>query len=481
LYVTGTDAAVGGRPVVGERQAMPDLIVVIPGITGSVLATDDGDVWALSGRAIATGLLPPGRSLRRLKLREGIGDEEPDDGLRATALMSDLHLLPGVWSPIKGYPLLLEELRRRFTISGDGAGQPTNLLAFPYDWRLSNVASARRLRDAVVPSLDRWRQRTRNPDAELVLVCHSMGGLVARWFLEVLGGWELTRWLVTIGTPFQGAPKALGALTNGVSKGWGAFKVDLTEAVRSFPSTYQLLPTYDCLDVGDGGGLRHLTTAPVPDLQTDMVRRAAEFHATIAERARQRPADAYRTLAIKGVRQPTFQSARLTHDGVALVREYGGLDRGGDGTVPRPSAHPPEWPDEYAGNTVAAAQRHSTLQETEEVFVQLFSVLSSGRLGGWLGGEQIGIEVPELLAAGTPLVVEATAKEDDLGLLAAVADEEGRPVGPPALLDPLGDGRYQAELEPLGPGVFQITVSSAVPTRQVDPVADVVVVYQPPA
>jgi hypothetical protein len=76
---------------------MADVVVVIPGITGSVLARD-GDVWALSASAIASGLFSVGRSLRRLKLPEGIGDDEPDDRVVATGLMPDLHVLPGVWS-----------------------------------------------------------------------------------------------------------------------------------------------------------------------------------------------------------------------------------------------------------------------------------------------------------------------------------------------------------------------------------------------
>jgi len=33
-----------------------------------------------------------------------------------------------------------------------------------------------------------WRAKSGNPDAQLVLVGHSIGGLVARYFVEVLGG-----------------------------------------------------------------------------------------------------------------------------------------------------------------------------------------------------------------------------------------------------------------------------------------------------
>jgi hypothetical protein len=460
---------------------MADVVVVIPGITGSVLARD-GDVWALSGRALASGLFSLGRSLRRLKLPEGIGDDEPDDGVVATGLMPDLHVLPGVWSPIKGYSGLMEDLRDQLGLTEATKDTPGNLIAFPYDWRLSNVVSGRRLHEAVVPALEQWRNHTRNPAAKLVLICHSMGGLVARWFLEPLGGWELTRWLVTVGTPYQGAVNALESLAaEEVTKGWGPFRVDLTEVVRSLPSIYQLLPTYPCVDMGQGG-MSSLAEAQVPHLATDMLEGAARFHRVIADKVRQRPPDAYRILAIKGIRQPTAQSVRLRSDGVEILRAYGGDDKGGDGTVPRPSSHPPEWTDEYGGNTVAAAQRHATLQETQEVFTQLFSMLTTGTKGAWMGGEQVGMDVPDLLAAGEPLVVEVSAEQPNLALMATVSPLDGeQPAAEPQLLAPLGDGRYRAQFEALGPGTYQTTVASAVSSRPVDPVSDVTIVWQPGA
>ena len=44
----------------------------------------------------------------------------------------------------------------------------------------------------VIPVLERWRQSTGNPDAKLVFICHSMGGLVARYFPVPPGGRRLT-------------------------------------------------------------------------------------------------------------------------------------------------------------------------------------------------------------------------------------------------------------------------------------------------
>jgi hypothetical protein len=467
-----------------QEQSLDDLLVVVPGITGSVLANGGGEVWALSGRAIMRGVLTLGRSVDRLTLPEGFGatlpenegEGVPNDGVEATRLMPDLHVLPGMWSPIKGYSGLIDEFRRQFSVTEDFADRPGNLIGFPYDWRLSNAVSGRRLAARVVPALERWRTQSGNPEAKLVLVCHSMGGLVARWFLEVLGGWELTRWLVTVGTPYQGAVNALETLANGVSKGLGPFKKDLSGLVRSFPSVYELLPTYPCLDPGVGE-LRLLTESSA-GLDTGMIASASLFHRRIAEKLAQRDPAAYGIVAIKGIHQPTSQSALLTDDGIQALRIYGGIDRGGDGTVPRPSAHPPEWPTE-GGHTVWAAQRHSTLQETEAVYSQLFGLLT-GRLGTWMGGEQIGLEVPELLPVGEDVEVEVSADDHSLALIVALTNhDDPKPVAAPELMTNLGEGRYTAKFSGLSPGTYQVTVTSAVATRPVDPVADVAIVWDP--
>ena len=114
---------------------------------------------------------------------------------------------------------------------------------FAYDWRLSNRWTAELLKERVESALTRWRESApERSDAKVVFVCHSMGGLVARWYLDVLGGAEIARALVTLGTPHRGALKALEQLVNGVRKGPGPLKVDLTGFARSLPSSYELLP-----------------------------------------------------------------------------------------------------------------------------------------------------------------------------------------------------------------------------------------------
>ena len=65
------------------------------------------------------------------------------------------------------------------------------------------TGSPRRLKEQTDRWLWEWRRES--PEAKLILVGHSMGGLVARYFLECLEGWRDTRQLVTFGTPYRGS------------------------------------------------------------------------------------------------------------------------------------------------------------------------------------------------------------------------------------------------------------------------------------
>jgi hypothetical protein len=58
-------------------------------------------------------------------------------------------------------------------------------------------------------------------------------------------------------------------------------------------------------------------------------------------------------------------------------------------------------------------------------------------------------------------------------------DEDGRDHGAPLLMHALGDGRYLAEIDRLPEGAWRVTVQSATPARQVEPVSDWTLVCNP--
>jgi pimeloyl-ACP methyl ester carboxylesterase len=308
--------------------APTDLVVVLPGILGSTLRRDGRLVWAPSAGSALRAIATFGASLRRLELPAGIGDQHPGDGVEPAALMPDLHVLPGIWTAVKGYDTLLARLRRLgYREPGPGA-PPGNLLPVPYDWRLSCRYNAQRLAAIIEPALQRWRdQGGPYADAEVVFVCHSMGGLIARWYIEQCGGAEITRKLITLGTPYRGAARALGQLVNGAHPGLGPLRIDLTRFARSMPSLHQLLPEYACLQ--HGGDLAKTTAITLSELDTAMVADAMRFHTDLRDAEAGRPASLAATHAIVGTTQPTATTARLAGGRLELDDTYQDQDLAG--------------------------------------------------------------------------------------------------------------------------------------------------------
>jgi pimeloyl-ACP methyl ester carboxylesterase len=358
-------------------ETLRDLAILIPGITGSVLQKDGKDVWAPSTGAGLNALWSLGSSLRGLTLSGDDSDvDDLQDGIIATQIIPDVHFIPGLWK-IDGYTMLTKLITETFAVEHGRleSVRPANFFEFPYDWRRDNRAAARKLKRFINDALPRWRNHSGASDAKCILLAHSMGGLVARHYLELLEGWRDCRALVTFGTPHRGSPKALNMLSNG-------YKIlfDLTEPLRSFTSVYQLLPIYPIVDVG-GDCKRISEVDGLPGLDRKCSEKSLRFHREIesaVDAHRKDPAyldplTSYRILPVVGVAQPTLQSAifknrQLSVDN-ALPPGIPDQLRGGDGTVPRVSATPIELTNDFRDTFIA--ERHAALQSNPKVLDDL--------------------------------------------------------------------------------------------------------------
>ena len=120
---------------------------------------------------------------------------------------------------------------------------------FAYDWRQDNVQSARALH-ALIEAV---RRDYADPALRVDLVAHSMGGLIARYYLrfgtrDVLDGQEQqvtmegsksVRKLVLLGTPNLGSVSSLHAFLSGEPVGFGRIA---PATLATMPSAYQLFP-----------------------------------------------------------------------------------------------------------------------------------------------------------------------------------------------------------------------------------------------
>jgi len=455
------------------RKVMRDVVVCLPGIMGSVLKKDGRDVWNVSGGALIGALTTLGRNIGDLKLEDDPADaDDLGDGITAPETLHDVHLIPGLWK-IDGYTKLLRYIEDTFDVT---RGQ--NFFEFPYDWRRDNRVAARRLARQSSEWLKRWRASSGASDAKLVLVGHSMGGLISRYFLECLDGWRDTRTLVTFGTPYRGSVNALDTLANGKKMKF----LDLSELVRSLTSIHQLLPTYPCYDRGDGQ-LARVDEADIPHVDRAKATAALDFHREISGAVEAHLEDdeyvaaRYGIGRIVGIKQPTLQSALLDGDGVKPLRTIGGDDPGGDGTVPRPSATPLEFQDDEGA--AFSAERHASLQNDDHVLLQLTGVLTGNaidwsRFRGVVPAIDVSLDVDDLYTPGEPIVVRARPDgESPDALLAVAVDVE---TGEESARRPLAkrdDGWHEAELGPLAESVYRITVLGG---GTVEPVTDLVTV-----
>jgi pimeloyl-ACP methyl ester carboxylesterase len=433
-----------------------DVVIVVPGIMGTELIDQDNKpIWSVNPGALARAIRTFGGSVTNLALPRDHGDAPAPPGVKPGRLIKSLHVIPGVWSPITGYDGIMNFLRSdRFHLVDPVKGDPgvmPNLLEFPYDWRLSNRYNALLLKEMATKALEAWRTQPGMKDAKLVLVCHSMGGLIARWFAEKEKGSEIIRTIITIGTPFRGSVRALSALANPLEPGVGPFHVSLTAFARSLPSLYQLLPQYDCI-VG-GPTRRSLRDIPHPALNTTLLKDAFEFHNSIA------PAHepSYTLHKVAGIRQPTPTTAAIEQDRVTVLTTIDDRDQGGDGTVPRLAAEPVVGRGRDVHEIV---EQHGELQGTQALLDLLDGILSREEIIWQHAASRapFGVEMKDVWATAEAPWLRVT-EMNNRALTATVLDEVGaqigleRSIGPDAELD----------LGPLKEGGYRVVISSALP------------------
>jgi hypothetical protein len=334
--------------------------------------------------------------------------------------------------------------------------EPGQVVEFPYDWRLSNRATARRLQRTVEDALGRWREQPGHVDAKVTYICHSMGGLVARWYLEVLGGRDTCRQLVTIGTPYSGSVKAIKALTGGLVPPLPRLNGRLVRVARTLPAVHQLLPTYHC--VATGGNPVTLTEAKLPDLPTAAAGDARALQSEIADAVARNGPPPYPRYAFGGRKQPTDQSVSVTPQGLVYHRDQRGEDHAGDGTVPLFAAVAPE------DNTTAAgvfhAARHASLQLSELLLDQVIDKVAGVDLGATLAPPvELALDLPEVAPAGTNIPIVVTADVPDLLVQAWVRNRDGVALHDPIPIGPDDRGAYNATVQ-LPPGAWHIEVET---------------------
>ena len=220
------------------RSADPPLVVFVPGIMGSQLLRPDGsETWLNLGNTLGHHDLSLPRRLPFSRSR---------DDLHPGFLVGTDNILPRAFG-FSEYADVLDLLDRAGYEPGTGKGLRSAVYA--YDWRRDLVETARGLGIR----LEGLAREMGDPAARFHVVGHSMGGLVARYYLRYGGAepaanapvtWAGARRLASVvlaATPNGGSIPALGAVLGGERVGF-SYTTLAASVVSRMPSIYQILP-----------------------------------------------------------------------------------------------------------------------------------------------------------------------------------------------------------------------------------------------
>ena len=328
-----------------------------------------------------------------------------DDRLEPCGLISSAKLVG--FTVVAGYERLLGLLERFGTI--DYRGDPAHpvggasVVAVPYDFRCSIVAAAERLDAVVCAHFGNMTQTERA--GRVVVVAHSMGGLVARVWLGLLGRWPWCRSLITLGTPHRGAPKALTWLVNGVPLISG-----VTEVLRGWESVYELLPRYPVIRDTASGRDRYPHQLDIPWLRS-RAKAGYQLHGEIEKSWNTMPRMGPVVVPCIGWSHPTpdacvWEDGRLRVTKTPWITAQGWKRDFGDGTVPAYSALPIEMNDQITSR-IPVRERHGRLAHADVITTLIheqFDYQSPTMAAG--PGElppAIGLDIDEVHPAGAPI------------------------------------------------------------------------------
>ncbi len=426
------------------KLPLKDMIILLPGVTGSILQKNGTDIWNLSLDALWQAISSGGGSLRGLEVtvpdpplsdlaemyqKDPNAFDDVGDGVKASGVFQDVHGLFGLVK-MDGYTQTRDMILNNFEVKpGD------NYFEFAYDWRRDNRLAAWRLKRLIDQKLPAWRQQSGAQDAKVILLAHSMGGLVSRYYLEVLQGWPNAKALITFGTPYRGSLLSLNFLANGYKN-----IIDLTSLLRSMNSAYQLMPIYRAL-FKDNQWVRVVETENLPGVDNARAMDARAFHLEIETAVSANRLEAgydYQTIPIVGIGQSTLQSAKL--DGAALIASEAQPDHidalleGGDGTVPRVSAIPIE--KSSNPGAIYVGEQHGCLQCSPSVLTNLLGRIAEMQATGLSGVRSlpprtaepavIGLSLDDLYLPGEAIVIQANVRGMSAGKLQAILEPVGK-------------------------------------------------------
>lgn len=162
--------------------------------------------------------------------------------------------------------------------------------AMGYNWLESNRDSAKALKELIEVTLPKYYQKRGKLHDKVILITHSMGGLVSRCYTQVLGGEAHVQGVIHGVQPATGAVAAYTRMKRGTEVNTGFFgkpvgaitenvlgkdAAEMTAVCAQAPGPLQLLPTpeygMEWLKIKDANGNQKVYPSPDnPDIYNDI-------------------------------------------------------------------------------------------------------------------------------------------------------------------------------------------------------------------
>ncbi len=469
------------------RAALRHLVVVVPGFGGSILLDADGTPrWGPAFGDIARGMV----WAEPLSVTDG-------PALTVAGVLRTVTVFPPFVLP--GYDRLVAQIRAEFpaarvdeVLPGRPRDPRADVVLFPYDFRLGVLPAALRLQAEIEARLTGMSRPERA--RRVIVIGHSMGGLVARYWLGPLGGWRDCRALITLATPHRGVPKALDWLVNGVHLGRVQLR-RMSQVARTWPGVYDLLPQYQAILQATGCDADGVRPAIGP-LQLGSVAAAgflaraaaaARMHAEIdtAWRALSGRDDTPAQTAVFARGHPTPSRMELAGGRLTITKTdpewLPNAGWRGDGTVPAISAVPPELSVDASAHRLVP-ERHLPMAATPAV-VELLRACDTAETVPAAGGPAaarlaitgsaapalrsrqpqpwLGVAMDNAVPAGEPIPVRAEVLGEPGVRVTDVGVRVDGAAGSQTFRCERAGSQWQAELPGQRPGRYAITVSAA--------------------
>lgn len=335
-------------------------LIFVPGVSGSVLVNDNGEVWPNS-HVYANSTTDE----LALELRLADDGESPFDEDTLPVIATNIITITTATVANNSVPTDIYDSTIKF-LEDEGYKQGIDLFVFPYDWRKDIETEADKLLDFI----DAVIVETKSENVDVL--AHSMGGLLTRSVLAQSDSVGKIRKVVTLGTPILGATKALAVLYYQkmcfidlpwyihLWKGECLIQKDIMAmTLQNHPSAYQLLPSrmFDLAqgeplnldrDTNSDGIVEGLQDYPnwsahITGTNRSLLAKADQFHNKYDNLTFADPDVQYVRFIGSGIKTPDqireyeicpwFRACRIDYEVLKSTKT-----KGGDGTVPLHSA-----------------------------------------------------------------------------------------------------------------------------------------------